>query len=236
MIAAFFATLTPWRQFAVAFLLGAIAGLGLPPISFIPCVFIAFPGLLLLLDQTQRRPFLLGWGFGFGYFLISLYWVVFSLGVDLAKFFWLVPFALFVLPATIALYPALAVFLTQKSQTRGLTRCCILALSWVGLEWLRGHWFLAFPWNMTGYIWMPSESMLQLTAYMGIYGLSLLTVFVACLPSLWFEKPRSLHSRRVAPILAVAFLGLWGLGALRLYHAPPISDEGVMIRLVHPKI
>jgi apolipoprotein N-acyltransferase len=56
-----------------------------------------------------------GWWFGFGHFVIGLYWVGEALLVDPAKFGWMIPFAVFGLSAGLALFPALAVALAYLS-------------------------------------------------------------------------------------------------------------------------
>ena len=44
------------------------------------------------------------------------------------------------------------------------------------LEWLRGHVLTGFPWNLPGYAWSEVPSVMQVTAYGGIYALTALTL------------------------------------------------------------
>ena len=85
---------------------------------------------------------------------------------------------------------------------------------WSAAEWLRGHVLTGFPWNLVGYVWaggFPGAlAMLQSTAWIGIYGLSFLTVLAASLPALLggaslLPMPRA---RRAAPAIAAALLVL----------------------------
>lgn len=224
-----------WRLFLGAMLLGALAALALPPLDslFSPLLVVAaFTGLMALLDLVRKaskwRVFILGWWFGFGYFVVGLYWIVNALGVDWAKFFWLVPGALLGVPAVAAIYPAVAILLTHLTRSDGVSRCLWLSFFWVACEWLRGHILIAFPWNLIGYIWMPNLSMLQVTSVAGIYGLSLLTILLASLPSAFKHK-------KAVAVLLIFFVTVWGAGFWRLQHAAS-GVENVTVRLVQPNI
>ena len=69
------AALGGWRAAAVAAGLGVLSAGALPPLHLLPLLWLAFPGLLWLLDGARRRrdAFVLGWAFGFGHFAAGLY-------------------------------------------------------------------------------------------------------------------------------------------------------------------
>ena len=98
--------LTGWRRYVLAWLLGTILALSLPPLHLWPALFVGFTGLLWFLDGCcGRKPaFLAGWYFGFGYFGLSLYWISFALLIEPGRFGWMVPFAVLGLPAFFALW------------------------------------------------------------------------------------------------------------------------------------
>src|SRR5690349_2525425 len=163
------AGLAGWRRHAAALLLGALAAapfspIGAPPLVVIllsgpPVLVISFSGLVWLMDGCagRRDAALLGWWFGFGFFLAGLYWISAALFVDIAQFWWLVPLALLGFPAGFALFTALAVLAAHEATRRfgllGTARVLVLAVSWVMAEWLRGHILTGFPWNLIGYAW-----------------------------------------------------------------------------------
>src|SRR5215469_3858287 len=242
------AGLSGWRRYGLAFLLGACATATLPPVDLTPFLFIAFPGLLWL-DDGSNGPwasFRLGYAFGLGFFLSGLYWIAAALLVDI-RFWWLVPIAVAGFPAAFALYIGLALLVTRLSVRKfrlpGAARVIAFAVTWSAAEWLRGHAFTGLPWNLIGYAWsggFPGAIlMLQTVAWVGVYGLSFLTVLAASLPSLlgypWLS--RISPSRRLAPVVAagtlIILLGLFG--AVRVETTPTLESP-VSLRLVQPSI
>src|SRR6185312_14038023 len=103
-------------------------------------------------------------------------------------------------------------------------RVCLFAVLWSAAEWLRGHVLTGFPWNLVGYVWsggFPGAlAMLQSTAWVGIYGLSFLTVLATALSALLGVASLSPMpwARRSAPVVAAVLLILVPAtaGAIRL--------------------
>ena len=247
-LAAALASAQGWRRAAAAALLGAAATAGLPPVNLTPLVVVAFTGLVWLLDGagTWRRAGWTGWWFGFGYFTTGLYWIANALLIDPVRFGWLVPFAVFGLPAVLGLYTALAAIGARVLWTPGPGRVVALAVAWAGAEWLRGHWLTGFPWNLIGYTWSWSDAVLQSTSVIGIYGLGLATVFAAAAPAALVSAPAGEAAARLGagrgvrwvPAMAAAVLlaGAWTAGAMRLAGAETASVPGVSLRLVQANI
>jgi apolipoprotein N-acyltransferase len=243
------AALSGWRRDLASFLLGVCATAALPPIDLTPLLLVAFPGLLWL-DEASSGPwasFRLGYAFGFGFFVSGLYWIAGALLVDIASFWWLVPFAVIGLPALFALYIAAALLatklLTNHLRLSGIARVFAFAVAWTMAEWVRGHAFTGLPWNLIGYAWsggFPGAiAVLQSVAWVGIYGLSLLTVLAASLPALLGTSSLSPVSagRALFPPVAAGLLVLLPavLGAIRLETMPTV-DTGVRLRIVQPSI
>lgn len=241
--------LVGWRRHGLAFLLGVSAAGALPPIDLTPLVAVAFPGLLWL-DEGSAGPWAslgLGWSFGFGFFLAGLYWVAAALFVDLRDFWWLVPVAALGLPAVLAFYAGTAL-LAAHLAARHLrlppaARVCAFAIAWAAAEWVRGHAFTGFPWNLIGYVWagaFPGAlAVLQSVAWIGIYGLSLVTVLAASLLALLGTPLLApvAPGRRQAPAAIAALLILVPAvaGTIRLARSPP-AETGIWLRLVQPSI
>jgi len=243
------AALSGWRRYGLAFLLGVGAAAALPPVDMSPLLLVAFVGLLWLEEGSARRiaSFGLGYAFGFGFFLAGLYWIAAALFVDIATFWWLVPIAAVGLPAAFALYTGSAVLLvnlaTNHLRLPGTARIFLFAIAWTAAEWVRGHAFTGLPWNLIGSAWsggFPGAiAMLQTTAWVGIYGLSFVTVLAASLPALLgasLQAPIS-AGRRWAPAVAAMLLILVpGLSGTVQLVMSPIGDTGIWLRLVQPSI
>ena len=229
------AALAGWRRYALAFVLGALTTLTLPPVNCFPLGFFTFPVLLWLLDGAPRRraAFAAGWWFGFGYFAIGLYWIGNALLVFAAKYAFLLPFASAGLPAALAVFIGLVTLIAWHGRTR-FERMLLFAIAWVVAEWLRGHILTGFPWNLIGYAWTGSDAMLQSAAAMGIYGVSLLVIVSASLPAL-FAGPAG-RGAVLAAALALP-VAAWAGGAVRLALAPPVEfHAGIGLRIVQSNI
>ena len=229
--------LTGWRRLLLAFVMGAASATGFAPLGFFPALLIGYGALLLLIDgaDTTPRPvrhaFAAGWAFFFGQFLVGLHWIGFAFMVDPAAHLWQMPFALVSLPAGLALFGALGCGLAAYFWQDGPARIFVFAVLLGCAEWLRGHIFTGFPWNLSAYGWSASLAVLQSASLMGAYGLSFLTILLG-------GSLAELADRRWrAPAgCALLFVALWGYGAWRIAATPVTDVPGVSLRLVQPNI
>jgi apolipoprotein N-acyltransferase len=236
--------LTGWRRYLYAVLMGAVAAAALPPVDLTPLLLVSFTALIWLSDAGTRRgdAFLLGWSFGFGFFLAGLYWIGAALLVDIDSFWWLMPFAVLGIPAGLAIFTGAALLAANEAKRalrlRGTARILAVAAAWCVAEWLRGHILTGFPWNLVGYAWSGafpgSDPMLQVTSIVGIYGLSLITVTAAMLPARLGDTDRGRPWAVLAAVLLIA-LPMAG-GAARLLTSSKDPLPGITIRLVQPSI
>ena len=248
LIGRLFNNLSGWQRGLMAFSNGVFASLALPPAGFWPAIFVAFPVLVLLLDaidEQANRPalkfraaFASGWWFGFGYFVISLYWIGAAFLVEADKFAVLLPLAVAVLPAGLAIFWGLATGLSIFAWKPGITRVLILALALTAFEWLRGHILTGFPWNTIGYISASMTGIDQLAAFIGLYGVSFFVLICSLAPALVFSRQ---PHYAMAAVLLVIFAGGWFAGSQRALTdnrsasvAQPVKQP--VIRVVQPNI
>lgn len=182
-----------WQRRALGLITGVLAVLAYPPFHAVPVLFIAFPCLLILAYASESRvsAFAVGWWFGLGHFVAGLYWVGVSFAVnpdvnDLGG-----PFAVGLLAGVLAFFVGFAT-LGFHLVSRWLERTArplnafglilLFALFWSCLEWLRGHVFTGFPWNLTGSVWVFWPAPMQALAIVGSYGLGLVTMIVVLFP------------------------------------------------------
>ena len=153
--------------------------------------------------RWYRRPEIaaaeIGWWFGFGYFVPGLFWVGEAFLVEAETFAVLLPFAVTLLPAGLALFYGAATGLAARFWTGGARRVLVLALTLSAAEWLRGHVLSGLPWNTLGYALTFPLPLMQSAAVLGIYGLTLVAVLVFALPPvLWSEAAAGNAGRRHA--------------------------------------
>ncbi len=229
-----------WPQRGVAFLLGAIGALGFAPVFLFPALLLSLSGIWFLLEQTIEdnssflKIFWLGWFLGLGHFTAGLYWITYALTVDLATFWWAMPFALFGIPTMLAVFTGVSFLLTSFWPYRGISRAFAFAAIWVGVEWLRGYLFTGFPWNLLGYAWAFSPEMSQLASLGGVYGLSFLTILMAT-SLVYIAGTRPFERNISLSIYLIASL-FWLWGREHLTSPEVMSSPPVAIRLVQPSI
>ena len=166
-------------------LLALAAGAGLP-LAFAPFhvspLAIALPALWLALlpERRPRRALGLGFLFGLGAFTVGVGWVHISVhefgGTPLAVA--LLVAALLV--AFLALFPALAAWLTVRlAPIAGWPRFLLAApAAWILTEWLRGWLFTGFPWLLVGYTQLDTP-LAGYAPLLGVYGVGLLLLVTA---------------------------------------------------------
>ncbi|MGE3147956.1 MAG: apolipoprotein N-acyltransferase [Pseudorhodoplanes sp.] len=233
-----------WRRSGIAFGTGAASVLALQPFDLWPVLFLTFPVLIWLIDGAAAGRYrgaiaagIVGWWFGFGYFLAGLYWIGHAFLVDAKMFGWLLPIAVGGLPAVLALYPALAFALARVVWTRGPLRLLAFALTLTLSEWLRGHLLTGFPWNVYGYALTGPLVLAQSAALIGIWSLTFIAVAIFAAPAVLADE-RADTPRPYLPLMAgVAVLACMAVyGTFRLATTPTAFVSGVRLRIMQPNL
>jgi len=223
------------RRLAVASGFGAVSALAFEPFRLFPFLLLSYAALVFMLDGASASPrrfrdaAIIGWSFGFGFFLLSHYWIGYAFLVDPVAHAWMMPFAMVLLPAGLALFFAAASACCMALWRPGASRVFLFALAFTIAEWLRGHVLTGFPWNLPGYGWGASAGVLQSASIFGVYGLSLLTLLFGASLALLGGRAK------LVPLgLSLLFGLLWAGGEMRLGSATMSTVEGVRLRLVQP--
>ena len=230
------------NKFFLATCSGAICALAFAPFHFFAAAIISISTFYFLLDKksfTVKQGAILGFCYGFGYFLAGIYWVSISLLVDAEKFAWLIPFALTLLPSGLALYfSALAAFYKKLNHqfhfTEKYQRILLFALLWIVFEVLRSFLFTGFPWNLLGYSLMFRDAAIQSASIFGIYGLSFLAILFCLTPVLFIRPVKS--DKIFAAILLILFGVNFIFGYQRLQNTTITESDSIKLRLVQGNI
>ena len=230
------------RRYLVAFLAGLISVLAFAPVFFFPVLFFTLPVLVWLIDGSDgpRSAALAGWVFGFGYFIASLFWIGEAFLVEAEKFAWLMPLAVMILPAGLALFWAGAAAAARYFWRRDASRVLVFAITLTIAEWLRGHVLTGLPWNVLGYALTYPLNLMQSAALMGVYALTLVAAVVFSAPLVVAaEADRTRQCTALIQALLIATLPIAcfaAFGAWRLSASPPEYVPGVTLRIVQPSV
>ncbi len=229
-------SLQGWRLWALAFTAGAASVLSFAPVFFWPVLFMTLPVLVWLIDAANgpKAAAINAWWFGFGYFFFNLLWIGEAFLVEADKFAVLLPFAVTLLPAGLALFWAGAAAACKLFWLPGISRILTLAVALCVAEWLRGHLLTGLPWNVLGYALTGSDSFMQSTAIAGVYALTIPAVVIFASPLVTIceqRRPGLALALAVTPLFAI-----WAFGFWRLAHADNSVIAGVKLRIVQPSV
>jgi apolipoprotein N-acyltransferase len=233
--------LSGWRRAVLAFASGSLCVFAFAPFHAFPVLFLTLPVLVWLIDGARdpRDAAIAGWWYGFGYFLFNLFWIGEAFLVEAEKFAWLLPFAVTMLPAGIALFWAGASALCKRFWSADWRRVVLLAAVMAVVEWLRGHILTGLPWNVLGYALTYPLELMQSAALFGVYALSIPAVLIFTLPLVLLSDSERTSARlrmTAAAVALVPLLVLYAYGAWRLGAHPVRDVPGVQLRIVQPSV
>ncbi len=216
---------------------GLAAALAHPPWGLLPGL-LGYGVLFRLIDRLGRRgrwrsAFALGWLAGFAYFALSIAWLAQPFQVDAEAQGWMAPFAVIFMAAGLALFWGAAGVVYRAVAGPGPGRVLLFAAALVGFEWLRGHLFTGFPWDLPGETWRAGSAPSQMASVVGAYGLSWITIVAVTGPFTLLEGRRG-QIMGLASVATIA--GLYAYGVVRLAHAAPADPHAPWVRIVQAKV
>jgi apolipoprotein N-acyltransferase len=230
----------------LSLILGAVAATGFAPLELWPLTVLAIAGWAALVHRaaTLKQALWLGYAWGVGHFTVNNNWFQHAFDFQDAMPPVLGYFAAVALALYIAVYPAMAAGIAWRfrqpraagpaastSWHDGPDASYLLAFgaAWIATEYLRGVMFTGYAWDPLGVIWVPVAGVAHLSAFVGTYALSGLTVVAA--GSLLLLAQR----RWTMPAIAVAATILAALSA-PLTRAPDAASGSPVVRVVQPNI
>jgi len=235
-----------WRRWLAAFAAGAVGALAMPPFGFLPALVLSLVPAIWLLDGTAiedasrwaplRAAALIGWFWGFGFFVAGLWWLGAAFLVEADQFAWAMPFGVLGLPALLAFFPAFGFALARLLWLRDARRILAFAFGMTIAEWLRGYLFTGFPWNSPGMALGQNLWLMQSASLVGLYGLTFASLCMGAAPAVLLTG-RTARDRWLAPglaamvLLAMALFGLWRVPAEDSATVPDVR-----LRIMQPNL
>ena len=229
-----------WQRAGLVMFAGMVAALAMPPLDFWPLLFMTVPVALFALEGIERRfklqSFILGWCFGFGYFVVAFHWIGFAFLVDADVYLWMMPFAVGGLAAAMAVYWGFAFLCVTLRGLKRFSAALVFAASLALFEWLRGILFTGFPWAAPGLAGDGMGAVAQTAALWGMPGLTVLILLWSAVWPFVFDR-HSPRLHRLTALMIIATLPLcWAWGNYRLQSGQVANVDGVNIRIVQPNI
>lgn len=176
------------NKYTQLFLCGLISSFAFAPLYLCFIFFFTFYFLLKNTENTNslKSSFYIGWSFGFGYFMGNCYWYCNSLLIEPLKFAWLLPFAITIIPAYLAIYTGLTILFLQialqiikKNTTNKFITTLLFAFFWTIFEYFRSIILTGFPWNLICYSLGFSDILIQTVSIYGcnIFNFILLIIY-----------------------------------------------------------
>lgn len=231
------------RPILQAFSLGALSFLAFAPFNFFIFLIISLVFFYKLLEQTKplKDNFILGFSYGYGYFLFGIYWIAISLLVDATHYAWLIPFALTIIPMFLALYIGFLALMWRYLLNKFLlketfAKITLFAILWVFCEAIRSTLFSGFAWNLVGYSWLFSNTISQVASLFGIYFLSFTAVLCSLSLVILFARPISFKNKIFLVIVLVVIISKIIFGYFYKKNSVNTSQPQGLIRIVQPNI
>ncbi len=180
--------------YIIPFILGSLTILSFEPFNLTIINFLIFPAFFYLLTYInkksksiyRKKPYkknllIFGIAFGFGFYLCGISWITNSLKFD-ESFKVLIPFTLLLLPLFLSLFLGLTTLIIGPYLKLDFASLLIFSASLAFSDYLRGHIFTGFPWNLWAYSTVTINEILQITNLIGLYSYNLITITIFTLP------------------------------------------------------
>ena len=229
--------------FFIPFILGFFTSFSFSPYNFTFINFLTFSILLYLLNVGKKIKlsnkffFLIGWFFGFGYFLNGLYWISISLTYE-EVFKYLIPFAIILIPAFLAIFYGVSTLILKKFVSKKISFVLFFSLIFSILEFIRGSILSGFPWNLIVYSWSWSLEIIQIISIIGTYSLNLISITIFSLPFILFVKTKYYKKYWFFSFLLLLFIANYFYGLKILSQSKEKNGEkhDFVIKIISPNI
>ena len=172
----------PKNELFILFLSGVFAGLSIYSFYLIPLLIVGYFYFFKRLEKTRtiKNAIFDGLIFGTGYFFGCLHWIIFPFLIY-EKHFILAPFIIIIFPLLMSIFygvSATIIHLTKRvNQDFKFLKISLISLILFSSEWVRSFLFGGLPISLTAHIWSFQHQFISIASYVGVFGLSYLTIY-----------------------------------------------------------
>jgi apolipoprotein N-acyltransferase len=231
-VAAVAETSRPRFQAPLAVLSGLCLAAAFPSLEIAPLAWVGLvPLLFAIREQSPGRAFVLGWITGTVFYITTCYWIVYTIGHYTALPVPLAAILLVLMSSVLACYHGAFAAGVRWFERRGLPAVWLGPALWVTLEWLRGWFFIGFPWAGLGYSQYRFHALVQMAEVTGVYGVSAVVVLFNLVVAAVLVGRGAGEARRNLPALVtltLLLIALVGLGRWRSAQLAAAAPAGTL--------
>ena len=178
------------------------------PIFFLLIVYVRKKSKSVYRKKPYRKNlFLIGLGFGFGFYLSGIFWIAYSLTFD-DSFKFLIPFAIILIPLFLSIFIGLTTLIVGQFLSYNFSSLLLFSGSFALSDYIRSKILTGFPWNLWSYSWSWLTEVLQILNFLGLFAFNLLVITTFTIPAVFFLKMR-LNKKII--ILSSTFLFIFSI-------------------------
>ncbi len=186
--------------YLLPFSIGLLTVLSFQPFNFSFINFFLLPIFFFLIVHVRKKSksiyrkkpyyknlFLIGFIFGFGFYLSGIFWVVYSLTFD-DNFKFLIPFAITLVPLFLGLFTGFTTLIIGQFLSYNFSSLLLFSGSFALSDYIRSKILTGFPWNLWGYSWSWFVEVLQILNLLGLFAFNLIAITIFTIPAVLFFK------------------------------------------------
>ena len=173
------------------------------PIFFLLIVYVGKRSKNVYREKPYRKNlFIIGFIFGFSFYLSGIFWIAYSLTFD-DNFKFLIPFAIILIPLFLGLFTGITTLIVGQFLSYNVSSIFLFAGSFALSDYVRGKILTGFPWNLWSYSWSWLAEILQILNLFGLFAFNLLVITIFTIPAALFFRESS--SKKIL-IISATFL------------------------------
>jgi apolipoprotein N-acyltransferase len=186
---------------------GAALAASMPSLDWTPLAWVGLVPLVWAVEgRGPARAFRLGWLTGVAFWLCTTYWIVHTIGHYTAVPMPVAAAILCLMAGVLACYHGAFAAGLVWMRARRLPVLWLAPALWVVLEWMRGWFFIGFPWADLGYSQHRFLDLVQMVEVTGVYGVSAVVVLVNVLVARVVVARGAALARQLPALAAVTVL------------------------------